>query len=232
MNVPNDFGPEQVREALQRFIAARPDLNVGNWTKSAGLAYNTLKKILIGKTRDVEWGTLQRLAAAAGVTIGELLGLPDGPTLMHRQAEVVYVPLWGAVGPGVPEERFRRPESEWGSLPIINPGDAEDLAAVTVEGADMAREFPPGTVLFFRPVADDRPARPGDYVIVAHDTGQGGEHLCRRLAQVDGEWWLNAETDDPRLAAPIPLASRPGALPLGGRVRVLGVVVTALKAYR
>lgn len=85
---PRDLADRQ-RAALRRFMVQRNLTNHG-WTRAAGIANNTLRNFLIGKTESMTDANLRRLAQAAGVAIDVMFGSetsePGIPVIDYVQA--------------------------------------------------------------------------------------------------------------------------------------------------
>ncbi|MGB4107744.1 MAG: helix-turn-helix transcriptional regulator [Alphaproteobacteria bacterium] len=61
------------REAIKRFMKWY-DINVSDWCGRAGMSSNTLYSFLNGHSNDINYGTLEKLAKALGVTVGVIMG--------------------------------------------------------------------------------------------------------------------------------------------------------------
>ncbi len=71
---------EKRQQALTRFMD-HYGLQAASWCRSAGLSPNTLYKFLRNEADSLSWATLDRLSAACGRPIAEIVGeIPPGST--------------------------------------------------------------------------------------------------------------------------------------------------------
>ena len=80
----NDQSPS-IADRLRK-ACARKGVTPHALAKEAGVAYATVHQLITGQTRSLRTETLQRLAAAAGVSVGFLLGEDDATDI---KAEVL-----------------------------------------------------------------------------------------------------------------------------------------------
>ena len=78
---------ERLRQALQRFIDSR-GLTVNKWVTKAGVAPNSLRRLLRGKGNTLTHMTLQRLAQAEGVTVEAITGPQERAPQQNNESAV------------------------------------------------------------------------------------------------------------------------------------------------
>jgi transcriptional regulator with XRE-family HTH domain len=128
--------------ALKKFMDAR-GLKPHPWAKAAGLRSSTLYNFLSGTSQSLSTETLEKLAAAAGVTVDELLG--NQPLRRPSEANSKTVPLLWTVG--IYGRLFEMEPKTNIARPVGIPTDAKVIAA-RIDG-DGLHPVPPGWTVFF-----------------------------------------------------------------------------------
>jgi len=136
---------QQRRKALRRFldrvIVGRQGGSLNAWCKRAAVSESTVRGFLASRTESLNDKTYQKLAAAAGVTVPELLGEMPG------QREV---PLVGYVGAGAQVHPFDDYGKGDGLLMVDAPPDVkESVVALEVKGDSMFPAYRDGDRLYY-----------------------------------------------------------------------------------
>lgn len=99
----------EVRVWLERALAARPDLTRSAVIERSGVSRDTFYRLLAGNGEDVEQGTLDRLAAALGLSaptivagLHEAAPAPESPVELVQEAQRLLRRAEGLMAPGAP----------------------------------------------------------------------------------------------------------------------------------
>ncbi len=130
---------QMVKSAIRHWLEARR-LDMKTWSVRAGLGETAVRDIL-ERDRDPRFGTLQRLAEALDMTVGELLRISPSPAM---------VPVVGYVGAGAEVFPFDDHEKGAGMDEIPAPAGLEDAVAVIVRSDSMYPVYRDGDLLFYR----------------------------------------------------------------------------------
>lgn len=245
MPAMSDRNSESLRRHLRAFMK-KHGLNANRWAKRAGLSEGTIRNFLKGNSSSLRSVTLEKLASAAGVTVGELLG-EHAPGMRTTQditiRAVVESGMGGWAQPLEEKERYQVRIKPRAAL------ERHRLFGVGIEAGDSL-EYKKGADLIFAEVEESGEAllETGKTVFYEVQTGQGPRHYIGRLEcfpglisiQYRGEggqhsnviYWKAAEAEaglaegaggyeDGHALPPVPSAS--------GSMRILGVLVKSMK---
>lgn len=180
-------------------------------------------------TRPFDVDTAVKYGKALKVNPGWLLALDQ----IEAQVEPVgtlrqkQVPFWGKVAAGVwRETTFVEPEGP----PMLEidsfADDYGELFAVEPEGPSMNKTIPEGTILICRRVPFGlTDVTPGDLVIVQRHNHDLREATCKRLALIDGEFYLQSESHSPEFQNPIRIGKPDHEAHIDVGIEVIGVVL-------
>lgn len=196
-------GDDPTRNAVRRFMRNR-GLKVTPWSRRAGLHEAALRGYLKGRSDSLNYGTLQKLAAAERTQVAVICGeLPD----LIDAGDLCNIPVITAVEALNFREAAALPPGErFNQVTRIDP----DLAALPHFGAivrDVATDevYRPGTVLVCVPLdAWPHPLEDGNMVLVEQWRHGFVELLCRELRDRDGFWWLWPRSSHPDFQTPTP----------------------------
>lgn len=163
------------RAAILRFMAEKR-LKVAPWCREAKITEGTLRAFLAGRTRSMAMDTFEQLAAAAGVTVEEMLGRATVPSGLR------LVPVISTVQAGSWREVVDAYEPGHGSAEIaVDQPVGDNAFALEVEGDSMAPAFQEGDRIIVDPA---RRPRPGDFVVAKRardDSATFKRYVVRRL---------------------------------------------------
>lgn len=184
-------------ERLQRRLSAILDQQgVKPTTLSLKIGNSpTLVSDLLGKTADVKLSTLQRLAEALNVSVGDLIAddfepMPNGPRLFVK----------GEVSAGTWAEAYEWPQDEWrGAM-----GRADiDIPVVhrfflRVQGDSMDLVYPEGSLIECVSIFSEPAVLPGRRVVVVRTRDDGMmEATVKEVAEVNDEIWFTPKSSNP-----------------------------------
>jgi len=173
---------ERRRGALRRFMDAQ-GLRPATWARQAGVSEGTLRNFLAGRSDSLSQATLEKLAAARGVSAAALITGEPSPEVASKidlpQDVEVHGTVAGAIAgafqldTGTVVDRVHRPPGLLG---------AAGLYALYVRGDSMAPKFEEGDLIYIHP---HRPPAPGCYVVVQIQAGANLpiEAYIKRLAR-------------------------------------------------
>lgn len=195
-----------ITEALKHWMAVRKT-NPKRWSLAAGLGETTVRDI-IERGRDPRYGTLEKLAEAMEISMGELLLISESRPL---------VPVVGYVGAGAEVFPFDDHAKGGGMDEVPAPPGLEDAVAVYVRSDSMWPVYRDGDLLFYRRAGMGRAvpsAAIGEECIVKV---KDGPMLIKVLKAGNGKLWtLESYNAPPRMeqnlewASPVLFADKRG----------------------
>lgn len=246
------------RRAALRSVKERLGLSINGWSTRAGLREGTLRNFMSGKSEGMNIDSYEKLAAAVGLPVSQLLGEPPVPGDEPR-----LVPLrWrvGRNGNGGPVGGDGSGQGENGaSAPRITVPPLSSLADLPVGTfaalvADMSAGaiYPAGCVAIAVPPGVYGPILPGRHVIAAHyphclsGSDPAFEIVLGRLTRLaDGDLIIATDPDDRRARQVVTLPRPAAGMGTGGAesgdmaiiytpdsddpAEILGIVVGAWK---
>lgn len=218
---------QTVADTLTKLIESMPGMNATQLAKATGIPQPTIRRILIGESKDPDTATLMPLAAFFGKTVAQLRG--EVPIQLH-----------GVMEPSAPMKRL--PLISWVAAGL--PGDANDPYApgvaeswepfegkfsgmaycLKVRGDSMTAppesngpSFPEGSIIAVEPKLE---AKNGDFVVVRFNNTD--EATFKQLV-LDGPFKFLK-----------PLNPRYNAIPVKDDAQLCGVVteVTMKRRFR
>lgn len=194
---------EKTRQNLRNIMKAKDIKYMANWAKKAGITEGTLRSFLEGRTDSMKISSYQKLAAAAGVSVSELLG--EVPHLqnesLHAKVElltvrgIVQAGFWAEACEWEVDDQYQMPFALSPNLKIQHK--PEKLFGLEMRGDSMNKDFEPGSVLICISVYDDtRPLKDGDRVIVRRQSSRGCETTVKQLKidQKNNKSWLQTRS--------------------------------------
>lgn len=187
---------DQRREVLRQ-VMVRTGLTVNRWSTTAKVG-NSLYNFLNGESHSLSQPTLEKLAKAAGLTVGDL----TGGVSAARPILAGTITVRGDLSAGAWLEAVEwREEDQYGiDLPVPSRwrGKAYGLRII---GNSMNKRWPNSTIVMC--------VNPNDYgfdlvsgedYVVVHRRNQLGhvEATAKRYEEHGSEIWLCPESDDPR----------------------------------
>lgn len=101
--------PETTRNQFIRFMKEK-NLKIKPWAKAAGAAEGAIHNYISGRTASLTYVTLQKLALAAGCTVGEMLQEPTAKEVSGKFTRIKHLEVHASAGGGF--EITSEPEAE------------------------------------------------------------------------------------------------------------------------
>lgn len=188
---------------LTRLIAMRGTTNRAV-AEAAGLSHTVVRNIVMRRTHSPTILTLERIAKALDVTLGELLGVVeiagDGIEVIGRVVAKAHIARFDGSHNNLPF-RVRRPPQLKGL----------QISAVVVEGDCMETMYQAGHVLFFKHPSDGMiPPEDISKPCIVSDAKGGLSVRLLRPGNAPDRWHLIGlnQTSDPTWDADVEFASR------------------------
>lgn len=164
-----DMAGELAQQIRRRMEAG--GFNQKSLARAAGLNETAVRDILIGKSRHPRHDTVQKLAAALGCSLVDLIEPRGAPAAVERFAEgLVFVPTYevaAAAGEGIiidGEHATGRLAFRHDWLRSVTMAKPEDLAVISVRGDSMYPTLADGDTILVD-LTQRTPARDGVYIV-------------------------------------------------------------------
>ncbi len=121
--------PNRLQRAVIAYLQENPDLTYREWAKKAAISDGTIRNFLTRDSASMAVSTLQKLAAAAGLTVEQLRSFPS-----ERTVELV-----GFIGAGAIVMYSNEPSGEAHEKIAAPPGldNPESTVALEIRGDSM-----------------------------------------------------------------------------------------------
>ena len=179
-------------------------LNQAELASELGVHQSTITKYEKGKTKP-KGEPNQKLAALAGQTLGEWLGVEP---VQAKDVNAKTVRVVGALCAGEWQEAIEWPYDDQYDVPaLLDPRlPPYPLKGYVVRGTSMNRVYPDGSVVFAAAtIANKLKPASGDHVLVMrrNKKGEYEASLKEYVVNSDGTKWLWPRSHDPAHQAPI-----------------------------
>lgn len=181
-------------------------LNMKQLSLKAGLGETAIRDLFQGRSGSARIETGEKIAAALGCTLRDLLAPPHE----HTQRNVVPLPIIGAVEAGVWKEAIEWPRSDWQYEPV--PDDPRFAGytrfGLQVRGRSMNQLYRDGDFVVCVPMIElqEKPEPGRRYVVYRIDSNGNIEATLKEyFIDPDGKAWLVPKSDDPRYQGAIEL---------------------------
>lgn len=189
------------------------DINVAQLSKEIDIPQPTLNRIILGKTKNPQPKSLEKMADYLGVPVNEITKFTEEESKLIEN-EIIKIPLFT-----IPEIKSRNFVQELPALNQINI-DAplgENCFAVTLNNSSMEPMFLEGTTLIFNP---DKEPKDKSFVLV---------FLQDKLSSIFRELLIDA--DFQYLKTTNPSLSTSPLTVLESKDKILGTLVEARRSY-
>ena len=237
---------ERRRELLRRAIG-RSGLPLAELARQAGLSTaNSLYNFLSGRSLALSLRTLERIASALGVRVGDLVDEEPGLSAVTGYAKAsqpstpnptgfVEVPIALRARSGL---WLRDPWLPRASRTILRwPGDLlperDDIFCVRVDEPGAENLYPMRTLLICVPVVPHRNQLPvGTNLVVIRERLGRYEVSVRQLVDYDGEPWLWPRSDHPMHQTPTRLPTAEGTADLARDTAVIHHLARVIASWQ
>lgn len=237
--MPHTVWADRKRAAFREFVAKR-GVSISAWAKNAGIGSSAIYNFLNGRSESLSQRTLEALAEAAGVDIGEITG---------TQPRIVYsrlpgIPVMGEAWAAHYNTHWQRTVPTFHIHVPLPETLSEQAFAIQVRGTNEQRPYPDGSIVVCIDAANSKSSAyaPGQIVLVGHfisDTATDGLLVESTFREVVASVAGKAETVSVRatgaggtsgtvLELPVPGTAAGAFPPEPGCHRLLARAVTAV----
>lgn len=218
------------RRQLRRFMDAR-DLEAASWAREAGIRASAIYNFFNGRSNSLRQDTVEKLAAAAGVSISQIFGEGLIPLAQPTQNIVIM----GELGAGAWQAKNAWAAKDRYVISVPRFDEIYQRAYGLLVNDDHADQlYPEGSVVFVVNIEEDGISLKSNDIVICQraDTSGDIEQTIKEFVIADdGSNWLWPRSSNPKHQQPIPYSdggAQDALSNAGVSVRIDAIVIGAL----